>query len=131
MSNQRLLTTILCTFIIVLVTTRNSRLQPVLDILLCLARQGGFAAIDEALSTVDRKDVKGIGVSGQQHGFVPLDGDGQVDHSHSMDTISALNSKRGSSIPQLQRCFGMLEGPKARILHPMLCAGHQERQALV
>lgn len=40
--------------------------------------QGGFAAINEALSEVDRKDVKGIGISGQQHGFVPMDGDGQV-----------------------------------------------------
>ena len=40
--------------------------------------QGGFAAIDAALNEVDRKDVKGIGISGQQHGFVPMDGDGQV-----------------------------------------------------
>ena len=40
--------------------------------------QGGFAAIDSALSEVDRKDVRGIGISGQQHGFVPMDGDGQV-----------------------------------------------------
>ena len=40
--------------------------------------QGGFAAIDAALSTVDRKAVKGIGISGQQHGFVPMDGDGKV-----------------------------------------------------
>jgi len=48
-----------------------------LDILrICV--QGGFAAINEALSEVNRKDVKGIGISGQQHGFVPMDGDGQV-----------------------------------------------------
>ena len=40
--------------------------------------QGGFAAIDSALSEVDRKKVRGIGISGQQHGFVPMDGDGQV-----------------------------------------------------
>ena len=40
--------------------------------------QGGFAAIDSALSEVDRKDVRGIGISGQQLGFVPMDGDGQV-----------------------------------------------------
>ena len=40
--------------------------------------QGGFAAIDSALAEVDRKDVRGIGISGQQHGFVPMDGDGQV-----------------------------------------------------
>ncbi|CAK0770836.1 hypothetical protein CVIRNUC_003807 [Coccomyxa viridis] len=40
--------------------------------------EGGFAAIDSALSEVDRKDVRGIGISGQQHGFVPMDGDGQV-----------------------------------------------------
>ena len=42
--------------------------------------QGGFAAIDSALSEVDRKDVRGIGISGQQHGFVPMDADGQVAH---------------------------------------------------
>lgn len=42
--------------------------------------QGGFAAMDSALASVDRKDVQGIGISGQQHGFVPLDGDGQVWH---------------------------------------------------
>ncbi|KAK9901627.1 hypothetical protein WJX75_005679 [Coccomyxa subellipsoidea] len=40
--------------------------------------EGGFAAIQSALSEVDRKDVKGIGISGQQHGFVPMDGEGQV-----------------------------------------------------
>ena len=40
--------------------------------------QGGFAAIDSALASVDRKDVRGIGISGQQHGFVPMDGEGQV-----------------------------------------------------
>ena len=34
--------------------------------------------MDSALSEVDRKDVRGIGISGQQHGFVPMDGDGQV-----------------------------------------------------
>ena len=44
----------------------------------CMWPQGGFAAIDAALSTVDRKAVKGIGISGQQHGFVPMDGDGKV-----------------------------------------------------
>ena len=46
-----------------------------------LPMQGGFAAIDSALSEVDRKDVRGIGISGQQHGFVPMDGDGQVSFS--------------------------------------------------
>lgn len=46
--------------------------------------QGGFAAINSALSEVDRKDVRGIGISGQQHGFVPMDGDGQVDICHGM-----------------------------------------------
>jgi xylulokinase len=41
-------------------------------------------AMDETLQQVlgtlraRRKDVKGIGISGQQHGFVPLDKDGQV-----------------------------------------------------
>ena len=44
--------------------------------MLCV--QGSYAAIDSALSEVDRKDVRGIGISGQQHGFVPMDGDGQA-----------------------------------------------------
>jgi len=35
-------------------------------------------AIAAALKDIDRSAVKGIGVSGQQHGFVPLDGDGEV-----------------------------------------------------
>ena len=35
-------------------------------------------AIGQALQTVDRSAVRGIGVSGQQHGFVPLDADGKV-----------------------------------------------------
>jgi len=35
-------------------------------------------AIGEVLAKVDRSRVRGIGVSGQQHGFVPLDADGQV-----------------------------------------------------
>ena len=48
--------------------------------------QGGFAAIDTALASVDRKDVRGIGISGQQHGFVPLDGEGQV-HRHPCSTM--------------------------------------------
>ena len=36
--------------------------------------------IKEALraAKIDPKDVRGIGVSGQQHGLVPLDGDGRV-----------------------------------------------------
>lgn len=29
---------------------------------------------------MDRKDVKAIGISGQQHGFVPVDDKGQVHH---------------------------------------------------
>ena len=40
--------------------------------------QEGFEAINSALSSVDRKQVKGIGISGQQHGFVPVDSKGQV-----------------------------------------------------
>src|SRR5690349_19318026 len=40
------------------------------------------AALDEVLTNVsqqiDRTRVRGIGVSGQQHGFVPLDAAGQV-----------------------------------------------------
>jgi xylulokinase len=35
-------------------------------------------AIEQALQGVDRSAVRGIGVSGQQHGFVPLDADGKV-----------------------------------------------------
>jgi len=35
-------------------------------------------AITQALQGVDRSAVRGIGVSGQQHGFVPLDADGKV-----------------------------------------------------
>lgn len=51
---------------------------PGVDIFGAFALQGGFAAIREALSAVDRKNVRGIGVSGQQHGFVPLDAEKQV-----------------------------------------------------
>lgn len=51
--------------------------------------QGGFAAINSALSEVDRKDVRGIGISGQQHGFVPMDGDGQVDICHGMPSCNS------------------------------------------
>lgn len=36
------------------------------------------AAILQALANVDRRAIKGIGVSGQQHGFVPLDEAGSV-----------------------------------------------------
>ncbi len=36
------------------------------------------AAIGEVASRIDRSRVRGIGVSGQQHGFVPLDGRGEV-----------------------------------------------------
>ena len=35
-------------------------------------------AIHEALSSVDRSGIRGIGVSGQQHGFVPLDKSDQI-----------------------------------------------------
>src|SRR5687768_13860609 len=34
--------------------------------------------IGEVVAKIDRTRVRGIGVSGQQHGFVPLDGDGNV-----------------------------------------------------
>ena len=40
--------------------------------------QGGFSAIKAALKEVDRDEVRAIGISGQQHGFVPLDEGGQV-----------------------------------------------------
>jgi len=36
------------------------------------------AALGEVASRIDRARVRGIGVSGQQHGFVPLDGQGRV-----------------------------------------------------
>jgi len=36
------------------------------------------SAIGEVASRIDRSRVRGIGVSGQQHGFVPLDGNGEV-----------------------------------------------------
>jgi xylulokinase len=36
------------------------------------------AAIGEVASRIDRSRVRGIGVSGQQHGFVALDGEGNV-----------------------------------------------------
>lgn len=39
---------------------------------------GSVEAISSALSKVDRKRVKGIGISGQQHGFVPVDKKGEV-----------------------------------------------------
>ena len=40
--------------------------------------QGGVAALNEALSSVDRKSVKALSISGQQHGFVPVDKSGEV-----------------------------------------------------
>ena len=43
--------------------------------------QGGFAAIKTALKEIDRDEVRGIGISGQQHGFVPLDEHGGVSHT--------------------------------------------------
>ena len=36
------------------------------------------AVIREVCAQVDRSQVRAIGVSGQQHGFVPLDGGGEV-----------------------------------------------------
>ena len=41
-------------------------------------RQGGVAALKAALQSVDRKSVKALSISGQQHGFVPVDQQGQV-----------------------------------------------------
>ncbi|KAK9806681.1 hypothetical protein WJX73_007526 [Symbiochloris irregularis] len=40
--------------------------------------EGGFAAIKAALKEVDRDEIRAIGISGQQHGFVPLDEQGEV-----------------------------------------------------
>lgn len=40
--------------------------------------QGGVAALNQALDSVDRKNVKALSISGQQHGFVPVDKQGQV-----------------------------------------------------
>ena len=42
------------------------------------ATQGGVAALNQALDSVDRKNVKALSISGQQHGFVPVDKHGQV-----------------------------------------------------
>ena len=36
------------------------------------------SVVQRVLSEVDRSQIRGIGVSGQQHGFVPLDGEGRV-----------------------------------------------------
>lgn len=36
------------------------------------------SALADVLRQIDPQSVRGIGVSGQQHGFVPLDGEGQV-----------------------------------------------------
>ncbi|EIE20766.1 Xylulokinase [Coccomyxa subellipsoidea C-169] len=62
--------------------------------------EGGFAAIQSALSEVDRKDVKGIGISGQQHGFVPMDGEGQVIRNAKLwcDVESADEAKQLSDL---------------------------------
>lgn len=40
--------------------------------------KGGVAALNAALQSVDRKSVKALSISGQQHGFVPVDQQGQV-----------------------------------------------------
>eukprot|EP00877_Chromochloris_zofingiensis_P014117 jgi/Chrzof1/895/Cz01g32300.t1 len=40
--------------------------------------EGSLSAIKAALSSVDRSKVRGIGVSGQQHGLVALDKNGEV-----------------------------------------------------
>ncbi|KAK9817151.1 hypothetical protein WJX72_010395 [[Myrmecia] bisecta] len=40
--------------------------------------EGGTTAMKSALASVDRKQVKAVGVSGQQHGFVPVDKNGKV-----------------------------------------------------
>ena len=44
--------------------------------------QGGIAALSEALANVDKAAVKSLGISGQQHGFVPVDKDGEVSLEH-------------------------------------------------
>eukprot|EP00891_Asterochloris_glomerata_P002943 jgi/Astpho2/2943/Aster-01085 len=40
--------------------------------------EGGIAALSEALANVDKAAVKSLGISGQQHGFVPVDKDGEL-----------------------------------------------------
>lgn len=42
------------------------------------AAQAALRAAGAALAAVDRRRVRAIGVSGQQHGLVVLDGAGQV-----------------------------------------------------
>ena len=48
--------------------------------------QGGMAALSEALANVDKASVKSLGISGQQHGFVPVDKDGEVSMNHAPST---------------------------------------------
>ena len=48
--------------------------------------QGGMAALSEALANVDKAAVKSLGISGQQHGFVPVDKDGEVSMEHAPST---------------------------------------------
>ena len=54
--------------------------------------QEGFGAIKKALEQVDRKEVRSrpSGISGQQHGFVPVDEHGQVPNSQ--DDVILLTS---------------------------------------
>ncbi len=51
--------------------------------------QGGIAALSEALANVDKAAVKSLGISGQQHGFVPVDKDGEVSMEHELSTGQA------------------------------------------
>lgn len=62
----------------------------------------------EVATKIDRSRVRGIGVSGQQHGFVPLDGDGNVIRPAKLwcDTSTA---------PECALITKKLGGPKATI----------------
>lgn len=80
------------------------------------------AALDTAIGAVaakiDRKRVKGIGVSGQQHGFVPLDKDGKVIRpaklwcdTSTIDECDVLTKKLGGTKAALRKVgLAMLPG---------------------
>eukprot|EP00891_Asterochloris_glomerata_P002942 jgi/Astpho2/2942/Aster-01084 len=62
--------------------------------------EGGIAALSEALANVDKAAVKSLGISGQQHGFVPVDKDGEVIRNAKLwcDVESAPQAKKLSAM---------------------------------
>ena len=65
--------------------------------------QGGAAAISAALDGKDASRVKAIGVSGQQHGLVPLDADGQV------QGLLARHRSRPPCAPMRSKCRALVQ----------------------